>query len=136
MFAVTKKGQAIVFVVVAGLVMGCAFVGRKADQADIERTKKGEAAMATMLSSRTLSVSIACPLGKVYEFLSNPENFPKWAKGLGKSVRKDGADWIVDTPQGPMNVLRGGLTDFSVLHRPLAPDPAAGVSAPLRVLSN
>ena len=136
MFAVTKKGQAIVFVVVAGLVMGCAFVGRKADQADIERTKKGEAAMATMLSSRTLSVSIACPLGKVYEFLSNPENFPKWAKGLGKSVRKDGADWIVDTPQGPMKVRFADKNNFGVLDHYVTTDSGVEVYVPLRVLSN
>ena len=136
MFAVTKKGQAIVFVVVAGLVMGCAFVGRKADQADIERTKKGEAAMATMLSSRTLSVSIACPPGKVYEFVSNPENLPKWAKGLGKSGRKDGVDWIVDTPQGPMKVRFADKNNFGVLDHYVTTASGVEVYVPLRVLSN
>ncbi len=136
MTMVTRKGQTIVFVVVAGLVMGCAFVGRKADQTDVERSKKGEAVMATMLSSKTLSVSIACPPGKVYEFVSNPENLPKWAKGLGTSVRKHGADWIVDTPQGPVKVRFADKNNFGVLDQYVTTASGVEVYVPLRVLSN
>lgn len=136
MSMVTKKGQAIVFVVVAGLVMGCATVGRKVEQTDIERTKKGEAAMATMLSSKTLSVSIACPPGKVYEFISNPENLPKWAKGLGTSVRKYGDDWIVDTPQGPVKVRFADKNNFGVLDHYVTTASGVEVYVPLRILSN
>lgn len=36
----------------------------------------------TTMESRTLSVSIDRPLGEVYEFLAEPANFPRWAKGL------------------------------------------------------
>ncbi len=136
MTTVTRKGQAIVFVVVAGLVMGCATVGRKVGQAEIERTKKGEAAMATMLSSRTLSVSIRCDPGKVYEFVSNPENLPKWAKGLGTSVKKHGADWIVDTPQGPAKVRFADKNNFGVLDQYVTTVSGVEVYVPLRVLSN
>ena len=39
-------------------------------------------------SSRTLSVSIGCDPAKVYEFVSNPENLPKWAKAFCKAVKK------------------------------------------------
>lgn len=60
--------------------------------------------MTTVLKSRTLSVSIDAPPKKAYDFASDPENLPKWAKGLCKSVRKSGADWIVETPQGPMKI--------------------------------
>ncbi len=133
---VTRKSQAMVFVVVAGLVMGCVAAGRKADQTDIERTKKGEAAMATMLSSKTLSISIACPPGKVYEFVSNPENLPKWAKGLGTSARKHGADWIVDTPQGPVKVRFADKNKFGVLDQYVTTASGVEVYVPLRVLSN
>lgn len=34
------------------------------------------------LKSLHISVSINCPVDKVYEFASNPENLPKWAAGL------------------------------------------------------
>jgi len=50
---------------------------------------------------RTLSVSINRSATEAYEFLSVPENFPKWASGLGTSLRKAGDDWIVETPEGP-----------------------------------
>jgi hypothetical protein len=136
MSTVTRKGHAIVFVVVPGLVMGCAFVGGKAGQAAVERTRKGEAAMATMLSSKTLSVSIGCDPGKAYEFVSNPENLPKWAKGLGTSVRKHGADWIVDTPQGPVKVKFVDKNNFGVLDHYVTTASGVEVYVPLRVLSN
>ena len=70
----------IVFVVVAGLMVGCSTDG-KINNSDSERTKNGEAAMVTMFASRTLSVSIGRHPREVYEFASNPENLPKWAKG-------------------------------------------------------
>ncbi len=113
-----------------------ATAGRKIHQADIERTKKGEAVMATMLSSRTLSVSIGCDPGKVYEFVSNPGNLPKWAKGLGKSIRKHGADWIVDAPQGPMKIRFADKNNFGVLDHYVTAASGVEVYVPMRVLSN
>lgn len=35
--------------------------------------------MAMVFESRTLSITIACNFQKVYEFVSNPENLPRWA---------------------------------------------------------
>jgi hypothetical protein len=60
--------------------------------------------MAMTFTSRTLSVSINCHLDKVYEFVSNPENFPIGAVPFFKSVTRSNADWIVDTPEGPIKV--------------------------------
>jgi hypothetical protein len=86
--------------VVAGLLAGCAAAGSRIDPAGPEMAGRGEAEMETILSSRTLSVSIRCSPDKVYEFVTNPENLPKWAQGLGRSVRKQGPDWIVETDFG------------------------------------
>ena len=92
--------------------------------------------MATMFASRTLSVSIRCHPSKVYEFVSNPENLPKWAKGLGKSVRKIGADWIVDTPQGPVKVRFAEKNNLGVLDHYVTTAQGVEVYVPLRVISN
>jgi hypothetical protein len=92
--------------------------------------------MATIFPSRTLSVSINCHPSKVYGFVSNPENLPKWARGLGKSVRKLNADWIVDTPQGPMKVRFIEKNDFGVLDHYVNPAPGVEVYVPMRVLAN
>ena len=50
--------------------------------------------MAKTLGSRTLSISIDCHPAKVYEVVSNPENLPKRARALCKSIKKSNADWL------------------------------------------
>lgn len=86
--------------------------------------------------SRTLSVSINCPPDKVYDFISNPENLPKWAAGLCKSVRKTNGDWIVETPQGPMKIRFAEKNDFGVADHYVNPAPGVEVYVPIRVLPN
>ena len=73
----------------------------------------------TDVSAKSLRVSIARSAAQAYEFLSVPENFPKWASGLGTSVRQAGADWIADTAEGPATVClternSHGVLDHSV----------------------
>lgn len=126
----------VMLMVVAALMTGCAASGRKTDQADLTRSKRGEAVMETIFPSRTLSVSIRCSPGKVYDFASNPENLPKWAKGLGKSVGKDGPDWIVDTPQGPMKIKFATRNAFGVLDHYVTTPSGVEVYVPMRVLAN
>jgi len=60
--------------------------------------------MVEMYSAQTVSLSIGRPLGQVYEFVSNPENFPQWAKGLGASLSKKDDAWLVETPEGPVKI--------------------------------
>ena len=128
--------KSIVLTVVAGLMVGCATVGREIGNNEIERTKKGEALKATMFASRTLSVSIRRHPNKVYEFVSNPENLPKWAKGLGESVRKQGGDWIVETPKGPMKIRFTEKNNLGVLDHYVTIASGAEVHVPMRVLPN
>jgi hypothetical protein len=122
--------------VAAGLVMGCAAAGSKIDHAGPETAGRGETEMETMLSSRTLSVTIRCDPGKVYEFVTNPENLPKWAQGLGGSVRKQGPDWMVDTPQGPMKIRFADRNSFGVMDHYVTTPSGDEVHVPMRVLAN
>ena len=127
--------RSIVWAVMAGIIVGCA-AGGKIHDSEIEKAKKGETVMTTMLSSRTLSVSIGRHPNQVYDFVSNPENLPKWAKGLGKSVKKQGTGWIVDTPQGPMNIRFAEKNGFGVLDHYVTTASGVEVYVPMRVLSN
>ena len=102
----------------------------------IERNQEKESAMARKFASRTLSVSIGRPSDKVYEFASNPENLPRWAKGLGKSVRKQGGEWIVETPQGPMKIRFAERNTLGVLDHYVTTPSGTEVYVPMRVLSN
>jgi hypothetical protein len=122
--------------VVAGLVTGCAAAGSKIDHAEPETAGRGEAEMETILSSRTLSVSIRCSPGKVYEFVTNPENLPKWAQGLGEAVSRQGPDWIVDTPQGPMKIRFADKNRFGVMDHYVTTPSGDEVYVPMRVLAN
>jgi len=92
--------------------------------------------MTTLLQSRTLSVSIDCRPDRVYAFVSNPENFPRWAAGLCKSVRKSDSGWIVETTQGPMNLRFAENNDLGVLDHYVSPAPGVEVYVPMRVLPN
>ena len=56
--------------------------------------------MAEPFESRTITVRIARPQHEVYDFASVPENFPRWASGLARSLKKVNGEWIADTPEG------------------------------------
>jgi hypothetical protein len=92
--------------------------------------------MATMLPSRTLSVSIKCGPDKVYEFLSNPENWPKWAKGLGQSLKKVNGKWIVDTPQGQVKIRFTEINKFGILDHYVKTPTGTEIYVPMRVIAN
>jgi hypothetical protein len=85
---------------------------------------------------RKLSVSIARGAAEAYEFLSLPENFPKWASGLGASLRQAGADWIAETPDGPATVCFTERNSHGVLDHSVQLPRGGSVYVPLRVIAN
>jgi hypothetical protein len=85
--------------------------------------------------ARKLSVSINRPAAEAYEFLSVPENFPKWASGLGASLRRDGDDWVVETPEGPASVRFSERNSYGVLDHQVRLPRGAPVYVPLRVVA-
>ena len=86
--------------------------------------------------ARKLSVSIDRAAAEAYEFLSLPENFPKWASGLGASLRRAGADWIAETPDGPATVCFTERNSRGVLDHSVKLPRGGSVYVPLRVLAN
>ena len=92
--------------------------------------------MAALLKSRTVSVAINCDPATVYEFVSNPENLPKWAKMFCRSIKKSKGKWIVETPQGPVNVRFSKRNDFGILDHYVSPAPGVEVFVPMRVVPN
>ena len=83
---------------------------------------------------RKLSISINRAPAEVYEFLSQPENFPKWASGLGTALRQDGADWVVETPAGTARVRFSERNSHGVLDHAVRLPSGASVYVPLRVV--
>lgn len=86
--------------------------------------------------ARKLSVSIERSAAEAYEFLSRPENFPKWASGLGSTLRQDGADWVVETPEGTATVRFSERNSHGVLDHQVTLPHAAPIYVPLRVVAS
>ncbi len=92
--------------------------------------------MATTHQSRNLSVSINRDAEDVYNFVSVPENFPRWASGLGKSLKKVNGEWIAETPEGPVKVMFSERNEFGVLDHWVSPKPGLQIYIPMRVIPN
>lgn len=83
---------------------------------------------------RHLSVSIDRPAAEAYEFLSLPENFAKWASGLGASLQKVDGEWIAQTAQGSARVRFSERNRFGVLDHSVTRADGSGVYVPLRLM--
>lgn len=88
------------------------------------------------MKSRTLSVSINCDPKRVYEFVSKPENLPKWARMFCRSIKKSKGGWIVETPEGPVKVRFTRKNAFGILDHCVNPGPGVEVFVPMRVVPN
>jgi hypothetical protein len=92
--------------------------------------------MAATHLSRNLSVSINRDVKDVYNFACVPENFPRWASGLGKSLKKVNGEWIAETPEGPVKVRFTERNEFGVLDHWVSPKPGLQIYIPMRVIPN
>lgn len=92
--------------------------------------------MTTTFESRNISVRIGRPVEVVYDFASNPENLPKWASGLGKSITKITGGWRVETPQGPLKIRFTERNNFGVLDHYVMPESGPEIYCPMRVVAN
>ena len=70
----------------------------------------------TIHQSRTITVSIDRDWREVYDFVSIPQNFPRWAAGLGTRFEKSGQEWTAEDPDGrPIRIRFTGPNAFGVL---------------------
>jgi hypothetical protein len=86
--------------------------------------------------TRSVSVRINRSAAEAYEFLCQPENFPRWASGLGSSLCQDGADWVVETPEGRARVRFAERNSHGVLDHQVNLPGAAPIYVPLRLIAN
>ena len=86
--------------------------------------------------SRTLTVPVECPPGEAYDFLSDPENLPRWAGGFCLSVERAGGEWVVTTTQGPMRFRFVERNAFGVLDHTVRDAAGTEFHNPMRVIPN
>jgi carbon monoxide dehydrogenase subunit G len=85
---------------------------------------------------RYISVSIDRPPAEVYSFVSNPENVPKWATGLGGSIKKVNGEWIADSPMGRVKIKFVEENKFGVLDHEVVLESGVTINNPMRVIAN
>jgi hypothetical protein len=86
--------------------------------------------------ARPLSIGIDRPAAEVYAFAHIPENFPKWASGLGAGLTRDGDMWIAHGPDGDVHVRFSPENVFGVLDHEVTLADGTEISIPLRVVAN
>jgi len=86
--------------------------------------------------TRLISISIARDPRAVYDFVSNPTNLPRWASGLGTSIKNVDGKWSADTPNGPLEIRFIPRNDFGVLDHYVTIAPGVEVYVPMRVVPN
>ncbi len=88
------------------------------------------------LESRTVSVRITRPWQEVYDFAATPENVPRWASGLARSLREADGEWLAETAEGPVRVRFTARNRFGVLDHHVRVRPDLDVYVPMRVIAN
>jgi hypothetical protein len=86
--------------------------------------------------AKHISISINRFADQVYEFASNPENLPKWAAGLGGSIRRVNEEWIAESPMGTVKVKFAEKNKFGVLDHDVTLSSGAKFYNPMRVFPN
>ena len=85
---------------------------------------------------RYVSIFIDRPPTEVYAFVVNPENLPRWAKGLGSSIEQLDGEWVADSPMGKVKVRFVESNPFGVLDHHVVLPSGEAVYNPLRVVPN
>ncbi|HEV7301874.1 MAG TPA: hypothetical protein VGN72_21235 [Tepidisphaeraceae bacterium] len=88
------------------------------------------------MESTTIAIDIRCPFDLANAFLSQPENFPAWASGLGESLEQRDDGWIAYTPDGEMHVRFTPPNPLGVLDHYVTPDGGPPIYIPMRVIAN
>jgi len=86
--------------------------------------------------SQHISASINRSPDQVYEFTSNPENLPKWAAGLGGSIKNVNGDWIAESPMGRVKVKFADKNKFGILDHDVTLPSGEKFYNPMRVFPN
>ena len=88
------------------------------------------------MRSDTQSVTIAAAPEQVWAFVADGANLPRWAIGFAKSVRPDGAGWIVSTAEGEMPTTVAADEGTGTVDFRMEPVPGMAATAYARVMPN
>ena len=85
---------------------------------------------------KNISISINCAKEKVYEFASNPENFPDWLGFLKTISKKSDTIWNAETDLGNIEIEFVAKNEFGVIDHIVTLPEGAKIKNVLRVIEN
>ena len=87
--------------------------------------------------AKNISVSINSSFNEVYQYISNPENLPKWAAGLADATLKNSGDeWTTNSPMGKIKIKFVDKNLFGVVDHDVTLPSGEVVHNPLRIVKN
>jgi hypothetical protein len=89
-----------------------------------------------MFEVKHISVSIHRSPSDVYAFVSNGENLPRWATGLGHEIRRVGDEWVAEGPLGNVTVRLVKPNNLGVADHDVVLPTGAVIHNPIRVIPN
>ena len=92
--------------------------------------------MRNLRNARSLTISIDFPPDRVYAFVSNGVNMPRWMTSFVRSVKKTKSGWIAETPDGEIEFQFVPPNEYGVLDHWIKPPSGAEVRNPMRVVPN
>lgn len=89
------------------------------------------------MKSQHVSRVIAATPDRVYAFVADPDNFPRWAAALaGSEVVHEGTHLRVDSPMGPVTVTFVPRNDFGIVDHDVHLPSGDVVNNPVRILAH
>jgi hypothetical protein len=89
-----------------------------------------------LLEVRNVTVSIRRPPRDVYTFVTNGENVPRWAAGLGTKIRRVDDVWLAEGPLGKVEVRFTPPNDLGVADHDVTLETGVTVHNPIRIVPN
>ncbi len=84
-----------------------------------------------------ISQTIDRSVEDVIAFAGDPRNLPKWAAGLTTAdLRRDGDEWVTDSPMGQIKIRFAGPVAAGVLDHDVTTADGTVFHNPMRVLAN
>lgn len=96
----------------------------------------GRVASATLMPCAMINVSIDRDPGSVFEFVSQPESLPQWARMFCKLLEPSGGDWYVHTPDGRVRIRFDEDVTSGIMDHFIRPDNGIEFMVPMRVVPN
>ena len=86
------------------------------------------------MRSDTRSISIEAPPARLFRFLADPANLPRWAVGFARAVRLEGGLCYVTTGAGELRLRIAADASTGVVDFRMSPAPGVEALAASRVI--